>query len=115
LIAEQLRSAHILPKRFAANRWHTGLGLSYAAGEVSDYLGAPLPNAATSMMEQLQNSNSAVYLRWRRQGDEAAPPSLTDAFVPAAPWTLVSIIKNTESKPTVIEVYALSARREDHP
>ena len=64
-IAEQLHRARILPKPFAANRWHRGLYVSYAAGDVPDYLGAPLPNAATSMMEQLKSSGAAVYLRWR--------------------------------------------------
>jgi len=107
LIAEQLRSAKVLPKPFAANDWHMGLGVSYAAGIVPDYLGSPLPNAATSMMEQLHGSNCKVYLRWRRSENQAGPPGILDTFVPAAPWTLVSIIKNTESKPTVIEVYAL--------
>ena len=114
LIAEQLRSARILPKPFAANNWYEGLGLSYAAGNVPDFLGSPMSTAATSMMEQLENSNAKVYLRWRRPENQAAP-SMLDTFVPAAPWTLVSIIKNNESEPTIIDVYALPKRREGRP
>ena len=106
LIAEQLRSAQILSKPFAANRWHKGLGLSYAAGNVPKYLGAPLPGAATSMMEQLNSSGCKVYLRWREK--EADPPNMVDAFVPGAPWKLESIIKITANEPAVIEVYARS-------
>ena len=69
---------------------------------------APLPDAATGLMEQLQGSRAVVYLRWPRQGDEKAPPSIVDDFVPAAPWTLASTIKNVESGRTLVEVYALS-------
>jgi hypothetical protein len=98
----------ILPKPFAANRWHQGLYVSYAAGDVPDYLGAPLPNAATSMMEQLKSSGAAVYLRWRR---EAAPPDAVDAFVPAAPWALALTIRDVDSPQTVIEVYTMPRRR----
>ena len=77
----------------------------------ADYFGAPLPNSATSMMEQLQNSRATVYLRWRPQDNPGDIPSMIDAFVPAAPWTLKSIIKNTESTLTVIEVYERAADR----
>jgi hypothetical protein len=110
-IAEQLIKAQILPKPFAANRWHAGLYVSYAAGAVRDYLGAPLPNAATDIMEQLKNSGAAVYLRWRPQASRAAPPGTIDAFVPAAPWTLALIIRDSDSPQTVVEVYALPGRR----
>ena len=111
LIAEQLRSAGNLPKPFAGNRWHEGLYLSYAADNVRQLFLAPLPNSATSMMEQLQNSRATVYLRWRPQDNPGDIPSMIDAFVPAAPWTLKSIIKNTESTLTVIEVYERAADR----
>jgi hypothetical protein len=111
-IAEQLRGARLLPGPFAANRWHDGLYVSYAAGNVPDYLGAPLPDSTISMMEQLQRSSSAVHLRWHGQENLSASPSTTDAFVPAAPWTLVSTIKDGESGPTVIDVYALAPAKE---
>ncbi len=39
-VAKQLRSAGILPKPFASSRWHGGLFVSYAVGNVSEYLGA---------------------------------------------------------------------------
>jgi len=107
LIAGQLRSAKILPKPFAANDWHKGLGLSYAVGNVGDYLGSPLPNVSASMMQQLQSRNCSVYLRWRQPESKTEPPSALDAFVPAAPWTLASIFRSTGAGPTVIEVYTL--------
>ena len=111
LIAQQLRGPSPA-KPFASNRWHEGLGLSYAAGNVPDYLGAALPNSTTSMMEQLRGSSAVVYLRWRRPENPAAPAIAIDA-VPAAPWTLVLTIRGieVESGPVVIDVYALPAAR----
>jgi hypothetical protein len=104
-IAEQLRRDHFLPNPFAANEWHQGLTISYAADDVPDYLGAPLPDSATSMMEQLQSSSAVVYLRWCGPKNSDPQGAMVDAFVPAAPWTLVSTIQGIGSGPA-IEVYA---------
>jgi hypothetical protein len=103
-IVKQLRSCGIGGKIFAANRWHDGLYVSYAEGNVPNYLGAPLPNTATSMMDQLRQSNAAVYLRWKWPGDALADP--VDAFVPAGPWRLIAAIPDPGSEPgVVVEVW----------
>jgi hypothetical protein len=99
---------HLLPNRFAANHWHQGVNVSYAADNVADYLGTPLPCTATSMMEQLQGSSAAIYLRWRGGGNPAPQGEIIDAFVPAAPWRLVSTIAVDEADPVIIDVYARS-------
>jgi len=109
-IAEQLRGAQILPRTFAADHWHDGLYLSYALGDVPEYLGAPLPNSAKSVMEQLQGSSTGVYLRWHWDKKGVAEPGKIDNFVPAAPWTLVSSIKDRQAGPMVLEVYACPAQ-----
>lgn len=109
-IAEQLHDARVLPNPFACSRWHNGMNLSYAAGDVANYLGSPLPDAATSMIEQLQESGATVYLRWRQPDDKSIPHSAVDAFDPAAiptsPWKLDMIIKDSQPPSTTIEVYA---------
>jgi hypothetical protein len=91
------------------------MNLSYAAGDVADYLGSPLPDAATSMAEQLQKSGATVYLRWRQPDDKSVPPSAVDAFdpaaVPASLWKLEMIIKDSAPPSTVIEVYAAARDR----
>ena len=104
-IVEKLRAAHIESKVFAANRWHDGLYVSYAAENVRNYLGAPLLNLPAGLMGQLQQSSAAVYLRWHVLNAPRQAAAL-DAFVPAAPWKLLSTVPDLDSA-AVVEIYAL--------
>jgi hypothetical protein len=111
-VVEQLRLSGIEGKTFAANRWHDGLYVSYAAGNVPNYLGTPLRNTATSLIDQLRQSKAAVYLRWHRLDDPAetdkmadAPPDPLEEFVPAAPWRLAATIPDSGPEPGVVEIW----------
>jgi hypothetical protein len=104
-IVDQLDRAQVHCASFAANRWHNGLYVSYAADDVPHYLGSPLPNSSTSMAAQLNASNSAAYLRWSEQDCSTGPESPLDAFVPAVPWTLTTTIRLSEPHQSTIEVY----------
>ncbi|GEM_PF-3290279 len=64
-IAEQMAAAGIPPGAMAANDYHLGLFVAYAADRLPAYLGAPLsPNSEELLMEQLQACGIRVFLRW---------------------------------------------------
>ena len=82
------RRANCVLAQIAANRLPPTAGTKGCTfpmppATCADYLGAPLPNSATSIMEQLQSSHCTVYLRWIWQENLAAPPRVVEAFVPA--------------------------------
>ena len=106
-IVEQLRKTGILPNLYASSRWDQGLAVSYAADEVSDYLGAPLPTWPPAWRSNSTAVKRAVYLRWRWPAGFVRE---ADALTPSAAWKLVETIPDPGADQTLVDVYVRSDR-----
>lgn len=63
-IACQLDAAGIKDQLSASNRWHDGLYIAYARGNVSNYLGSPRGSNPIDAAEELVSSGVSLNFYW---------------------------------------------------
>jgi len=106
-IAQRLAEVRVPAGLMAANRYHSGLYVAFAANRVAEYLGAPTVEDPATLAQQLAASGATIYLRWvsSRQGEANVAP--LDAFVPSPPWTLAGEVRGSDLSPSRVEIYVL--------
>ena len=108
-IARELQRAGCAGFRSASNRYHDGLYLAYASGDVATYLGEPTAVTPQELATELTTSGVTVYLNW-------ISPSTSDGGVSHPPrtigsdpcWKLAQTIEDPSLGSAAVEVYIRS-------
>ncbi|MEP7070752.1 MAG: hypothetical protein ABI839_00055 [Verrucomicrobiota bacterium] len=102
-LATKIQQMSAVSTPMACNRWHDGLYLAYAAGQVASYLGSPKAETLSKFDEQLNTCGALCYLRWTDRRHAGARVVKPDAFVPSKPWKKFSTFEDTPG--AVVELY----------
>ncbi|MBS0206594.1 MAG: hypothetical protein JSS49_27265 [Planctomycetes bacterium] len=101
-IARQLDDAGIKDRLSASNRWHDGLYIAYARGNVSNYLGTPQASNPTDIADELLSSGVSLNYLWLEQNDTTSAEDQLQALAGGKDCVTILGLKTTSHMTEII-------------
>ncbi len=104
IIAEQLAASKIPDLASAANNWHLGLYIAYAANRLPNYWGTPLAQTEQQIFQDLDSKDVKIYFRFFIDAGEFASGQPEIPPEEGHLWTRLLTIRHPELSPWAVQV-----------
>lgn len=105
IIARHYLASGLVPSPITCNDWHLGLYVLYSADQLPNYWGSPLSRNMTGLVNELDDHQMKVFLRFVRKTDPTSYFPFTDPFAESQDWTRQLTIRDERIEPDIVEVY----------